>query len=98
MFARSPYELDANHDLPVALQRAIGPPSHGRARASVGETGSVIGMSFWTDAAILGNAGVPSVLYGPTGAGLHSIEEWVDVRSMLTCRDTLVELTRDWCR
>ena len=29
---------------------------------------------------------------------LHSVEEWVDVRSMLTCRDALVELTRDWCR
>jgi acetylornithine deacetylase len=58
----------------------------------------VIGMSFWTDAAILGGAGIPSILFGPTGAGLHSVEEWVDVKSVLTCRDALVALTRDWCR
>ena len=31
-----------------------------------------VGMSFWTDAAILGEAGIPSVLFGPGGAGLHS--------------------------
>jgi acetylornithine deacetylase len=93
MFARSPYELDANHDLPVALQRAIS-----SLPAPPGLPAQVIGMSFWTDAAILGGVGIPSILYGPTGAGLHSIEEWVDVQSMLTCRDALVELTRDWCR
>ena len=58
----------------------------------------VIGMSFWTDAAVLSEAGIPSILYGPTGAGLHSIEEWVDVQSVLTCRDALVRLARDWCR
>ena len=57
-----------------------------------------IGMSFWTDAAILGDAGIPSILYGPTGAGLHSVEEWVDAQSVLTCRDALVALARDWCR
>jgi acetylornithine deacetylase len=57
-----------------------------------------IGMSFWTDAAILGDAGIPAILFGPTGAGLHSIEEWVEVRSVLDCRDALVNLARDWCR
>jgi acetylornithine deacetylase len=37
------------------------------------------------------------VLFGPTGAGLHGLEEWVDAQSVLTCRDTLVALARDWC-
>ena len=55
-------------------------------------------MSFWTDAAVLSEAGIPAILYGPSGAGLHSIEEWVDVQSVLTCRDALVSLARDWCR
>ena len=85
MFARSPYEIASDHQLPGAMLRAI--PS---ARA--------IGMSFWTDAAILGEAGIPSILFGPTGAGLHSIEEWVNAQSVLTCRDALVTLARDWCR
>ena len=37
-------------------------------------------MSFWTDAAMLGAAGIPSVLFGPVGAGLHGVDEWVDLR------------------
>jgi acetylornithine deacetylase len=86
MFARSPYEIAAGHELPKSMLRAAG------------SSASPIGMSFWTDAAILGDAGIPSILYGPTGAGLHSVEEWVDAKSVLTCRDALVALTRDWCK
>ena len=86
MFARSPYEIGADHELPKAMLR------------SAGNGTSSIGMSFWTDAAVLGDAGIPSILYGPTGAGLHSVEEWVDAKSVLTCRDALVALASDWCR
>lgn len=86
MFARSPYELAGDHALPQAMLKASG------------STSGAIGMSFWTDAAILGDAGIPSILYGPTGAGLHSIEEWVNIQSVLKVRDSLVALARDWCR
>ena len=53
-----------------------------------------VGMTFWTDAAILGGAGIPSVVYGPGGAGLHSTEEYVLVADVCRCRDALVELAR----
>jgi acetylornithine deacetylase len=49
-------------------------------------------MTFWTDAAILGAAGIPSVLFGPGGAGLHSIEEHVVIDDVCRCRDALVAL------
>jgi acetylornithine deacetylase len=91
MFARSPYEIAANHELPQAMLRA-------HAALASPASPAPIGMSFWTDAAILGDAGIPSILYGPTGAGLHSVEEWVDARSVVICRDALVSLARDWCR
>jgi acetylornithine deacetylase len=86
MFARSPYEIAATHELPQSMLRAAG------------SSAAPIGMSFWTDAAILGDAGIPSILFGPAGAGLHSVEEWVDAQSVLKCRDALVNLARDWCR
>jgi len=93
MFARSPYEIGASHELPQAMLRAL------RTSAPVApDAPALIGMSFWTDAAILGDAGIPSILFGPTGAGLHSVEEWVDAQSVLQCRDALVNLSRDWCR
>jgi acetylornithine deacetylase len=85
-FGRPAHEVPEGHELPQMLLRT-------------GLGGSQpIGMSFWTDAAVLGEAGIPSILYGPTGAGLHSIEEWVDTQSVLTCRDALVSLAREWCR
>ena len=54
-------------------------------------------MSFWTDAAILAGAGIPAVLFGPGGAGLHSVEEYVTVSDVLACRDVLATLALDWC-
>lgn len=89
LFGRPPYEVPAGHELPALVLRA----THQRQISS-----SIIGMSFWTDAAILGAAGIPSVLFGPTGAGLHGLEEWVDQQSVLDCRDALVGVAREWCR
>ena len=98
MFARSPYEIAADHELPQAMLRAFSTSAPSTSAPLHPVTAAPIGMSFWTDAAILGDAGIPSILFGPTGAGLHSIEEWVDTASVLQCRDALVALARDWCR
>ena len=82
MTSRPPYSLDPAHVLPQAL---------GAALSSRKLYAFPSGMSFWTDAAILAAAGIPSVLFGPAGAGLHSVEEYVDIDSVLTCRDVLAE-------
>ncbi len=89
LFGRPPYEVDAAHPLPRAL---------GVTARAAGCRANTIGMSFWTDAAVLGEAGIPSVLFGPTGAGLHGVDEWVDLASVRQCRDALAGLIRDWCR
>ena len=60
--------------------------------ASAGLPAEKVGMSFWTDAAVLGSAGIPTVLFGPGGAGLHGLEEYVIVADVLTCRDALAKL------
>ena len=82
MTSRPPYSLDATHSLPQALAAALS----SRKLYSLPS-----GMSFWTDAAILAAAGIPSVLFGPGGAGLHSVEEYVNVDDVLVCRDVLAE-------
>jgi len=88
LFARAAYELPGGHDLPQALTLAA---------ARAGVSAGAIGMSFWTDAAVLGGAGIPSVLFGPGGAGLHSTEEYVHVTDVMACRDTLAALALEWC-
>lgn len=87
-FSRPPYEIAADHPLTMALQRSAAARTAGT---------STVGMSFWTDAAVLGQAGIPTVLYGPGGAGLHSVEEYVTLADVLACRDVLTALALDWC-
>ena len=68
------------------------------AAVAAGCPGHRVGMTFWTDAALLGAAGIPSVIFGPGGAGLHSIEEYVRVEDVLRCRDALTRVTRAFLR
>jgi acetylornithine deacetylase len=92
VFGRPSYELPADHALPRALAKA-----RQDATAAGGGNPAFVGMSFWTDAAVLGSAGIPSVLFGPGGAGLHSTEEYVEIDDVLRCRDALAALARGWC-
>ena len=89
MSGREPYEIDRAHVLPTALVRAA---------ASVGCQARRVGMTYWSDAAILGAAGIPSVLFGPGGAGLHGSEEYVRLKDVCSCRDALVALARELTR
>jgi acetylornithine deacetylase len=83
MFSRPAYEVARNHDLPSRLSDAL---------TRAGGQPRIAGASFWTDAAVLGHAGIPSILFGPGGAGLHSTEEYVNLADVVLCRDALVEL------
>ena len=83
---RPSYRLESVHILPGAL---------GAALRNAGLPAKPIGMSFWTDAAILAGAGIPSVLFGPGGAGLHSHEEYVNVADVHRCRQVLVNTVQN---
>ncbi|MGH9256973.1 MAG: ArgE/DapE family deacylase [Vicinamibacterales bacterium] len=89
MFSRAAYELEPSHPLPEMLARAA---------AAAGCHPRRVGMSFWSDAAILSAAGIPTVLFGPGGAGLHSVEEFVRIEDVLVCRDALAALAREFLR
>ncbi len=56
------------------------------------------GVSYWTDAATLWEAGIPSVLFGPVGAGAHADEEWVDLASVQACADIYLATAVAFCR
>ena len=88
MFSRPAYEVREDHELPQTLARAV---------SEVGGEPRLTGASFWTDAAVLGHAGIPSILFGPGGAGLHSIQEYVNLADVAMCRDALVELVYRYC-
>lgn len=67
------------------------------ARKVVGPEAKFGAQSFWTDAALLHAASIPSVLFGPGGAGLHSTVEYVRLEDVVLCAETLAECARAFC-
>jgi acetylornithine deacetylase len=88
MFGRSAYETPRDHAIIDRLAEA------GR---MAGIEPRPVGIAFWADSAVLGEAGIPTVLFGPGGAGLHGLEEFVKVSEVLACQETLACLARSFC-
>lgn len=55
------------------------------------------GMAAWTDTALLAAAGIPGVVFGPTGRGLHGAEEYVEIESVGKCAEALREMILECC-
>lgn len=88
LFAQPPYATPAGSPVVDDLESVL---------TSLGHTARREGMTFWTDAAILGAAGIPSVVFGPGGAGLHGLEEYVRIDEVLLCRNVLVGMAIRYC-
>jgi acetylornithine deacetylase len=55
------------------------------------------GASYWADAAFIAQAGIPTVLFGPAGAGAHAIEEWVSLPDTEAVARTLIGVAARLC-
>ena len=86
---RSPLETPADAAIRRAVQQA--------ASGVLGRPLEPTGVSFWTDAASLHEAGIPTVLFGPLGAGAHAAEEWVDLASVQTCAAVYLATAMAFC-
>lgn len=56
------------------------------------------GVAYWMDAAVFAAAGIPTVNYGPAGAGAHEAVEWVDLDSVVSVARVLTETAGRFCR
>ena len=61
---RRPFEIGTDASIVQILEQAIA--------ARMGHKPSHTGQAFWTDAALLVEASMDTVLLGPSGHGLHS--------------------------
>ena len=87
---RSPLETLEDAHIVKAIQKA--------AVSVLNHPPQISGVPFWTDAAILSAAGVPSLLFGPSGSGAHAIEEWVDLSSIEACAEIYLATAMEFCR
>jgi acetylornithine deacetylase len=82
--SRQPFETDERHALVETVTAAA-------------QTKGVVGLPFWTDAALIAAAGTPTVLFGPVGEGAHAAVEWVDVSSLERCREVYGAVAKAVC-
>lgn len=85
-FARPPLTCDPGAAVVVSV--------HDAAASVAGSKPPQVGVGYWTDAAVFASAGVPSVIYGPSGAGAHEAVEWVDAASVVRCAEVYFEAAR----
>lgn len=89
VLSRSPLECDPASPLARAVRAAASEVS--------GSEPEDAGVAYWMDAAIFADAGVPTVNYGPGGAGAHAATEWVDVASVAATARVLEKACRRYC-
>ena len=89
VLVREPFEVDP--------QAAIVRHLCGAARTVLGATPEIVGDHPWMDAAFTAAAGIPTVVFGPGGAGAHAVEEYGDVASVQRCAAVLAETARRLC-
>jgi acetylornithine deacetylase len=87
--SREPFEIDEDADVVTVLRRC--------ATEVMGAEPAVVGVPFWADSALLSSAGIPTVVFGPRGEGLHSEVEWVDVVSLEQCVEIYAAAAAEIC-
>jgi acetylornithine deacetylase/succinyl-diaminopimelate desuccinylase family protein len=87
--SRDPFEVAGDAQIVDAVRR--------HAAVVLGTTPETVGVSFWADSALFAAAGIPTVVFGPIGAGLHTEVEWVDVESLEQCVEIYVATAVEIC-
>lgn len=87
--SRPPFEVARDADVVRTLARAH--------EAALGHVPAYGGQTPWMDSALLAEAGIETVVFGPDGAGAHAAEEWVDLESVFAVAAVLAEMVVKYC-
>jgi acetylornithine deacetylase len=90
VLSRPAYEIEPGAPIVHDLRASV--------RAVRGTSPRVVGELAWLDSALLGEAGIPTVIFGPAGAGAHAAEEWVNVTTVADCARVLADVVSRFCR
>jgi acetylornithine deacetylase len=74
---REPFSIDAEAEIVRLVRDAAG-------------GAELTAAPYWTDAAFIAAAGIPTVLYGPGGDGAHADVEWVSLADTEAVTRTLI--------
>ena len=68
-----------------------------QARRALRSESAITGATFWMDSALLAASGIPTVVFGPGGAGAHAVIEWADLEQVELCAEVLLKVIEEFC-
>jgi acetylornithine deacetylase len=86
---REPFKAEG-HEILLAAAHAAGVRTFGQALREGG-------LNAWTDAALMQAAGIPTILFGPTGGNYHAPDEWVSLTSCVRAVEIVTAAAADFC-
>lgn len=89
VLVRPPFEALPHSSIVASLEDA--------ATEVLGTCPPHIGENPWMDASLYAERGIDTVVFGATGAGAHSSEEWVDIDSVVSLTACLATTARSYC-
>ncbi len=87
---RAPYEISKSTPIVITV--------HESAAGVLNYQPAYIGHSWWEDSAIIGKAGIDTVIIGPKGGGIHQETEWVAIDSVVQLSKILLEAAIKYCK
>jgi acetylornithine deacetylase len=57
----------------------------------------ITGAPYWMDSALIGAKGIPTLVLGPGGGGMHSSDEWVNLDDLKKLVEVLSKIIQDFC-
>ncbi|HJU67272.1 MAG TPA: ArgE/DapE family deacylase [Gemmatimonadaceae bacterium] len=89
VLSQAPSDVAPNAPIVRALSEAL---------AACDQSMTMGGMTAWTDAALLNEAGIPAICFGPGDIALaHAAEEWIETDQIERATDVLESLITHWC-
>ena len=88
-FHRPPFEISRNQEIVETLSRSL--------ESVLKRKAEYTGITWWMDSALLAEAGIPTITFGPTGTGLHGATEYVNFKSVSNTASVLVKTMIDFC-
>jgi acetylornithine deacetylase len=89
LLVREPLETDPEAEIVKVVRES--------AAGVFGAPPPISGASYWADSAFIAAAGIPTVLFGPSGEGAHSEEEWVSMADTERVAQTLRAVAERFC-
>jgi len=89
LLSRGSFEAQRESTIVESVQAA--------ATTVLGAPPRIIGEPYWMDAALMADAGIETVVIGPTGAGAHAAREWVDLASVESVAAILARAAASFC-